>query len=249
VETIAIPPIHSDYDLTLAFQVKGDEIHFELTTGEKLSKSISPLLLEQWLDFLDADIATWTEADLIFAVTTQQELQPQTNSQAQSSSQHIENSVSSKKIDISAMQLILQEFQAVLMNSNLQVDDNFFDFGGHSILATRVIGKLQSQHGLVIKIADFFNAPTARELAQYVQQSNALSEDNQVVADDRDIVAPLTLLQKAFMGFSDQGRDAMYNIPFAFRFSEDVDEQAFYAAFLDILKRHHALRSIFVRAD
>ena len=249
VETIAIPPIHSDYDLTLAFQIKGDDIHFELTTGEKLSKNISPLLLEQWLDFLEADIATWTEADSIFARMSQQEIQPQANSQAQSSSQAIENSASSKNSDTSAMQLILQEFQAVLMNSNLQVDDNFFDFGGHSILATRVIGKLQSQHGLVVKIADFFNAPTARELAQFVQQSNVLTEDNQAVDEDREIVAPLTLLQKAFMGFSDQGRDAMYNIPFAFRFTEEVDEKVFHTAFLDILKRHHALRSIFVQAD
>ena len=249
VETIAIPPIHSDYDLTFAFQVKGDDVYFELTTGEKLSKSISPLLLEQWLDFLEADIATWVETDPFFAAAAHQKTQPLANSQAKSSSQHIENSVSIKKIDTSAMQLILQEFQAVLMNTNLQVDDNFFDFGGHSILATRVIGKLQSQHGLVVKIADFFNAPTARELAQYVQQSNVLTEDHQVVDEDRDIVVPLTLLQKAFMGFSDQGRDAMYNIPFAFRFSEEVNEQAFYAAFLDILKRHHALRSIFVQAE
>lgn len=253
VETIAIPPIHSDYDLTLAFQVKGDDIHFELTTGEKLSKNLSLLLLEQWLDFLEADIATWTQTDAIFASALPQDFHSQDNSQDTSQDQmsplHVKGSESSGSFDSSTVQLILQAFKDVLMNPNLQADDNFFDFGGHSILATRVIGKLQSQHGLVVKIADFFNAPTARELAQYVQQSNALTEDNQAVDDDRDIVAPLTLLQKAFMGFSDQGRDAMYNIPFAFRFSEDVDEQAFYAAFLDILKRHHALRSIFVQAD
>lgn len=253
VETIAIPPIHSDYDLTLAFQVKGEDIHFELTTGAKLSKNTSALLLEQWLNFLEAEIATWVDDNAIFASALPQDSHSPDNSQDTSQDQmsplQVAGSESSNSFNSSTMQLILQEFQSVLMNQDLQADDNFFDFGGHSILATRVIGKLQSQHALVIKIADFFNAPTARELAQYVQQSNAISEDHQAVDNDRGIVAPLTLLQKAFMGFSDQGRDTIYNIPFAFRFSEDVDEQAFYTAFLDILKRHHALRSIFVQAD
>ena len=256
-ETIAIPPIHSDYDLTLAFQVKGDEIHFEVTTGEKLSKSLSPLLLEQWLEFLHEDVTAWIDGEAIFASlphqpfrsTVETDDQVRTQLQEQVSSQAVNATAAHQHADEAVIQLILQEFQTVLMNPSLQADDNFFDFGGHSILATRVIGKLQSQHGLLIKIADFFNAPTARELSQYVQQLNTQIEETQSVDEDREIVAPLTLLQKAFMGFSDQGRDAMYNIPFAFRFSEMVDEQAFHAAFLDILKRHHALRSIFVQAD
>ncbi|MBK0065075.1 MULTISPECIES: condensation domain-containing protein [unclassified Acinetobacter] len=256
-ETIAIPPIHSDYDLTLAFQVKDEDIHFELTIGDKLSKNIGPLLLEQWLDFIDADIGAWADGNAIFASATQQNLNPSSQqdldptvkSEVQITSDTIDEIESGQNIYSSVIQLILKEFKSVLMNPNLQADDNFFDFGGHSILATRVIGKLQSQHAVLIKIADFFNAPTARELAQHAELLNKHVEEQQSIDENREIVAPLTLLQKAFMGFSDQGRDAMYNIPFAFRFCEAVDEQAFHAAFLDILKRHHTLRSIFVQAD
>ncbi|WP_336721325.1 condensation domain-containing protein [Acinetobacter soli] len=256
-KTIAIPPIHSDYDLTLAFQVKGEEIHFELTTGEKLSKNISALLLEQWLEFINTDIATWADGDAIFASATQpnldrlgkQDLDQTIEPNVQTLPHIHDKTESAQNIYLSVTQLILEEFKSVLMNPNLQVDDNFFDFGGHSILATRVIGKMQSQHAVRIKIADFFNAPTARELAQHAELLNTHIEEQQSFDENREIVAPLTLLQKAFMSFSDQGRDAMYNIPFAFRFSEAVDEQAFYAAFLDILKRHHALRSIFLQAD
>ena len=248
-EKIVIPPLHSDYDLTLAFQVKGEDIHFELTTGDKLSKNISPLLLEQWLDFIDADIATWLDGHAIFAAATQQNLDPTVQTEVQISPHTIDEAEVDRNIDSSIIQLILKEFRSVLMNPNLQVDDNFFDFGGHSILATRVIGKLQSQHAVLIKIADFFNAPTARELAQHAERLDTHVEEQQSTNEDRETVAPLTLLQKAFMGFSDRGRDAMYNIPFAFRFCEAVDEQAFHAAFMDILKRHHALRSIFVQAE
>ena len=242
--TLIIPPIHSDYDLTLAFQIKADEIHFELTTGEKLSKKIGLLLLEQWIEFLHLDAQQRLEEAAIFAFGHQ--ASPYGSDQEHWAQPTL---LVQPQVDASITQLILDEFKQVLMNPNLQADDNFFDFGGHSILATRVIGKLQTQHGLLIKIADFFNAPTALELSQCVEYLSDRVKDSSVADDDREIVAPLTLLQKAFMGFSNQGRDAMYNIPFAFRFSETVNEQAFYDAFLDILKRHHVMRSIFVQAD
>lgn len=55
-ESLLIPPIHSDYDLTLAFQIKDNAtLHIELTTGEKLSKSVGALLLEQFVIFLHQD--------------------------------------------------------------------------------------------------------------------------------------------------------------------------------------------------
>lgn len=247
-ESLSIPPIHSDYDLTLAFQIKDNEtLQLELTTGEKLSKSVGTLLLEQFVIFLHQDFKQAVLYSTAFGSKLQDD-QPQQIDSLNSSNDENKEMVA-QSINQPLTQIILDEFKAVLMNPNLVADDNFFDHGGHSILATRVIGKLQSQHGLAIKIADFFNAPTAIELTEYVAYLNQNKEEVKTFAEDEEIVAPLTLLQKAFMGFSDQGRDSMYNIPFAFRFSEQVNEQAFYQAFVDILERHHALRTIFIQGN
>lgn len=49
--SIPIPPIDADYDLTLAFQIQGNQLQIELTTGEKLSRHIAPWLLEQFIQF------------------------------------------------------------------------------------------------------------------------------------------------------------------------------------------------------
>jgi hypothetical protein len=117
-----------------------------------------------------------------------------------------------KAENLALAELILDEFKAVLLNPDLSIYDNFFDQGGHSILATRVLGKLQSQHQVHIKIADFFNAPTAIELTQYAEYQDQ-SQSSKIFSPDQEIVAPITLLQKAFMGFSDQGRsDLQYSI-------------------------------------
>lgn len=238
VQSLVIPPLHADYDLTLAFQLKDQQqLQLELTTGERLSASIAALLLEQFVVFLHQDHTH----NITFPIFSQPLAQ---NDQ---SALNLAPAVSPAKAENLALaELILDEFKAVLLNPDLSIYDNFFDQGGHSILATRVLGKLQSQHQVQIKIADFFNAPTAIELTQYAEYQDQSQSSRKIFSPDQEIVAPITLLQKAFMGFSDQGRDPIFNIPFAFRFTETVDETAFYAAFVDILERHHALRSIFV---
>ncbi|MFT4020083.1 MAG: condensation domain-containing protein [Acinetobacter sp.] len=241
VQSLAIPPLHAGHDLTLAFQLKDQQqLQLELTTGEQLSASIAAVLLEQFVAFLHQDHSQNISLP-IFSLPLPSNASQAPTASAVDSQTPIENAE-----NLALAALILDEFKAVLLNPELSIYDNFFDQGGHSILATRVLGKLQSQHQIQIKIADFFNAPTAIALSQYAEYQQQNQSSQRVFHPDQEIVAPITLLQKAFMGFSDQGRDAIFNIPFAFRFTEMVDESAFYAAFVDILQRHHALRSIFV---
>ncbi len=55
--------------------------------------------------------------------------------------------------------------------ANPDVDENFFDLGGHSILLMRVYGHLKSLEqlkGRQIGIVDLFNYPTIRSLARYL---------------------------------------------------------------------------------
>ncbi|WP_438893643.1 phosphopantetheine-binding protein, partial [Bacillus cereus group sp. BC326] len=61
---------------------------------------------------------------------------------------------------------ILAEFRTALANQTMTADDDFFDFGGHSLIATRVIGRLLSDHGIEIHINDMFSFPSAKQLAQ-----------------------------------------------------------------------------------
>jgi pristinamycin I synthase-3/4 len=45
------------------------------------------------------------------------------------------------------------------------LDDNFFDLGGHSMLAMRLTNSLRSFLDLEVSIREFFEAPTVRALA------------------------------------------------------------------------------------
>ncbi|EGR0205589.1 peptide synthetase [Vibrio vulnificus] len=158
---------------------------------------------------------------------------------------------------------ILAEFRTALANQTMAADDDFFDFGGHSLIATRVIGRLLSDHGIEIHINDMFSFPSAKQLAQQARVYQAIvhqpshfdakaavpSQRNPIVLDK----APLSLAQnslwKAMSKYASVGLNNIFNLPFALKFLDRVDEAAFGRAFHAILLRHTGLRTRFSTED
>jgi acyl carrier protein len=56
------------------------------------------------------------------------------------------------------------EWQQVLGLEQVGVNDNFFDLGGDSLTALRVIDRLKNERGLDITVTHFYGAPTIRLL-------------------------------------------------------------------------------------
>ncbi len=101
--------------------------------------------------------------------------------------------------DESVAPLILQEFREALVAPEMTLDEDFFDRGGHSLVATRVIGRLLSLHQIEININDLFSHPTARGLVGYAKRLNVAQPNAAVAtADDHDRAqAPLSLAQES----------------------------------------------------
>ncbi|KVO74820.1 polyketide synthase [Burkholderia ubonensis] len=62
-------------------------------------------------------------------------------------------------------------FAAALKLDALGIDDNFFDCGGHSILAIGVIYQINEAFGTSLSVADIFMAPTVRRLAERMRDA------------------------------------------------------------------------------
>jgi acyl carrier protein len=51
----------------------------------------------------------------------------------------------------------------------LRIDDNFYELGGDSILATQVVNRINSENNLKLSLIEIFNYETIKDLAGYVE--------------------------------------------------------------------------------
>ncbi len=68
---------------------------------------------------------------------------------------------------------VAEVWTEVLGVERLGIDDDFFDLGGHSMLATQVVAKLRQRldgEGRQVGVMDLFKHPTVRELAALVER-------------------------------------------------------------------------------
>lgn len=56
-------------------------------------------------------------------------------------------------------------WSALLGVSAIGVNDNFFDLGGHSLIAVRIITRIKNQFAVELPLSAFFDAPTVRQFA------------------------------------------------------------------------------------
>ena len=56
---------------------------------------------------------------------------------------------------------------------DLHADDDFFASGGHSLLGAQLLQALGREYGLKIPLATLFEAPTAHQLADWLQSALA----------------------------------------------------------------------------
>lgn len=67
-------------------------------------------------------------------------------------------------------QTIQQIWQQEFNQQNIEIQDNFFKLGGDSLIATRIIAKIQEKLSIKLLITNIFEFSTILELSQYIEQ-------------------------------------------------------------------------------
>ncbi|NME81503.1 non-ribosomal peptide synthetase, partial [Rhodococcus sp. 105337] len=143
---------------------------------------------------------------------------------------------------------VMAAFEQVLGVEGLGVDDDFFDLGGNSLSATRVVARLGADHNVRIDVRGFFDAPTAAELAVLVDAAAAAGGDTRapLVAQVRPDRVPLSLAQQRMWFLNRLDPDsAVNNIALAIRLVGRVEVEALSSAVSDVIARHESLRTIY----
>ncbi len=139
-------------------------------------------------------------------------------------------------------------YAEVLGVERVGVDDSFFDLGGDSLLAMRVIAAVNTSLDAGLAVRSLFEAPSIAELAPRIGAD--ARKRKPLVAGERPPVVPLSFAQNRLWFLSQfEGGVATYNIPTAFRLCGALDVEALGAALDDVIARHESLRTVFPDID
>ncbi|MFF8675158.1 amino acid adenylation domain-containing protein [Streptomyces sp. NPDC015242] len=148
--------------------------------------------------------------------------------------------------------LVCALFEDVLKlpRDSVGVDAGFFDLGGDSLLATRLLARLRHETGAEIPITALFETPTPAALAQRLAVQDAALPRPALGDAVRPQRVPLSYAQERmwFLNRLDGGA-ATYNIPLLVTLDADVDTGALRAALGDLADRHEILRTVVAEHD
>jgi mycobactin peptide synthetase MbtE len=144
-------------------------------------------------------------------------------------------------------------FSTLLGHDRVGVDDSFFDLGGHSLVATKLVTAIRSDCDVELGIRDVFELATVGLLAERVDQlsSGELKRSRpKLIATTHDEPMPLSASQlRSWFAYRVDGPNWVNNIPFAAKLTGPWDIEALLAAVGDVVARHEILRTFYVELD
>ncbi|MGW5381963.1 amino acid adenylation domain-containing protein [Nocardia sp. NPDC003963] len=124
-------------------------------------------------------------------------------------------------------------------------DDDFFELGGNSLVATRVAARIGAALDASVPVSIIFEAPTVAKLAARAE-SHADTGRISLTTQQRPDRIPLSYAQQRMWFLNRFEPDsAAYSIPIVIRLTGRLDIDALRTAVDDVMTRHEVLRTVY----
>ncbi|MCP5107799.1 MAG: hypothetical protein GY950_30705, partial [bacterium] len=146
---------------------------------------------------------------------------------------------------------IWQEF---LGFKQVGINDDFFELGGDSLKAISFTGKIHKETHVELPLTEFFNMPTIKQLAEYIEANSSDTPGAGGFASvnpvEKKEYYPLSASQRRFYMFQQLDKDAViYNMPEAVLLEGKLSKEKLQSVFLELIRRHESLRTSFITVD
>ncbi len=131
------------------------------------------------------------------------------------------------------------------------VNDNFFDIGGHSLLAMQLIARLRAAFPVSVPLRNLFDIPTVAGLAAYIEHQLVSATEAPPITRVADDPKPLMSISQEAWLLREWWED-LHHLParpsheaLAFRVSGELDHAVLEQAVNELIRRHEVLRTAF----
>ena len=147
---------------------------------------------------------------------------------------------------------LVELWRKVLHVQSIGIYDNFFEFGGDSLLAVKLMFYVQQTFAVELPLSDLLNSPTVAAFALIIEGDTAeaatpvTTVGSQAQASDT-LTAPLSYGQQAlwFLHQADP-HSAAYNVALPLRIRSSLNLPLLQNAFQALMNRHPSLRTTFI---
>lgn len=136
----------------------------------------------------------------------------------------------------------------VLSVKTVGILDDFFELGGYSLLAVRVVAKIENALGKEIALEDFYAAATIANLVQVIKEAKTIDTDRTEMSPSDKAVLPLSDFQLLFwIAHIYEPKLKNLNLVSRRRLVGKLDKASLAVAFDKLVNKHDVLRYQFCK--
>ncbi|HMQ46405.1 MAG TPA: amino acid adenylation domain-containing protein [Saprospiraceae bacterium] len=144
---------------------------------------------------------------------------------------------------------LLALWKKVLQLDVISTQDSFFEIGGHSLSAVRLLYLIQNTFSIDLKLSDIFSHPSIEQLAVLIRQKER-SASTRIEALPEQADYALSSIQSSIWIMEQLAADSIaYNMNAAILLEGNLQLDALQKAVDGLIQRHEVLRTVFINKN
>ena len=140
-------------------------------------------------------------------------------------------------------------WKEVLNLEEIGIDDNYFQLGGHSLAATRIISRIYKKFKADITLKEMFDHPTVRGICAILESRRTVAEESISLLPLQDHYEVSHSQRRLWILDRMEENFVAYNQAAAYISLEKIDIDALKEAILKVCMRHESLRTTFCEVN
>ncbi|MCP4178736.1 MAG: amino acid adenylation domain-containing protein, partial [bacterium] len=144
---------------------------------------------------------------------------------------------------------LVEIWQEVLNVERISILDEFFDLGGHSLKAVKIITRISKELEIEVSIKEIFVNQTIESLSEIIQSIDKKEYKRIENVGEKDHYELSNAQKRLWVINQNIEENNSYNMPFGYIIRGFFDEEAFKRSYSYIINRHESLRTVIVTVN